>query len=78
MSMFYNNETSVTMTFCSDSNVADYGKKLFVVYKLFTMFALPALVMTVCYTGVIYALWISSRQLTQLTSVPRYIYCGPF
>ncbi|KAK3090420.1 hypothetical protein FSP39_011719 [Pinctada imbricata] len=67
---YYNNVTSVTLMFCSDITVNEAGKKAFFVYKILVMFALPTLVMSVCYTGVIYTLWISSRQLTQLTSLP--------
>lgn len=68
---FHNNHTSVTLKFCNDESVPKEIRTLFSFYKLILMFTVPTAIMIICYTGVIYALWISSAQLSKLTSVPR-------
>ncbi|XP_061167303.1 cholecystokinin receptor-like [Saccostrea echinata] len=68
---FHNNVSSVTLTFCDDSHVSEQFRIVFSFCKLILMFAIPTVIMAVCYTGVIYALWVSSAQLTKLTTVPR-------
>jgi len=56
----------VALSICSYVTENDSSKLIFSVYKLFIMFALPTLIMTICYSAVVYSLWISSKQLTQL------------
>ena len=68
---FHNNVSSVTLNFCDDDSVSEEVSKLFRFHKFILMFAVPTVIMVVCYTGVIYALWVSSAQLTKLTSVSR-------
>lgn len=68
---FHNNVSSVTLNFCDDSSVSRQFRIVFSFSKLILMFAVPTAIMAVCYTAVIYALWVSSTQLTKLTSAAR-------
>ncbi|GFO40713.1 class a rhodopsin G-protein coupled receptor gprals [Plakobranchus ocellatus] len=66
--IFYQNTTSVYVVMCADIAVANYDRLLFSVYQLNVMLVLPVLVLTFCYVFVIRALWLSSRQLLQMTA----------
>lgn len=70
--LFHQNGTIVALSMCSYKSDVESSKLIFSVYKLVIMFALPTLVMSVCYSAVIYSLWISSQQLTKLVPGRRY------
>ncbi|KAL4220745.1 hypothetical protein ACF0H5_021139 [Mactra antiquata] len=65
---YYNNESSVTIVFCSDHGLKDYQRIHFAVYQFLIMFVIPTGLMLFCYAAVIYVLWISGRTLITLTS----------
>jgi hypothetical protein len=48
---FANNVTVVTVTYCNDYN--DNFALIFTIYQLVTCFALPALIIIICYSIVI-------------------------
>ncbi|CAE1313281.1 unnamed protein product [Acanthosepion pharaonis] len=65
--VFYNNDTEVVVTFCADSAVSASERLVYCIYQFLVMFALPTTVMSFCYSKVIYVLWISTKQLAQMT-----------
>lgn len=71
MSVFYNNQSSVNMIFCSDHGVADVYRLTFAGYQFFIMFMLPTVIMMVCYSRVVHVLWISTKQLVKLAPPDR-------
>ncbi|XP_052777883.1 QRFP-like peptide receptor [Mya arenaria] len=71
LSVFYNNQSSVDMMFCSDHGVADAYRLAFACYQFLIMFMAPAIIMIVCYSRVIHVLWISTKQLVKITPPDR-------
>ncbi|XP_005110494.2 cholecystokinin receptor type A-like [Aplysia californica] len=65
---FYNNVTSVTVVICADIGVSQSHRLYYAIYQFLVMFIIPVVVLFFCYTFVIHALWLSSRQLKQMTS----------
>ncbi|XP_021378857.1 cholecystokinin receptor type A-like [Mizuhopecten yessoensis] len=65
---YFKNDTSIIMHNCADTAFDDTFRLSYAIYRMLVMFALPTLIMVVCYSGVIYTLWLSSRQLSKLTS----------
>ncbi|CAG0901111.1 unnamed protein product, partial [Darwinula stevensoni] len=66
---FSNNETTVTVHYCFDRD--DMNMLAYAIYQLLTLFALPALVMVVCYAFVIRDLWKSTKSIQTLTNSRR-------
>lgn len=64
---YFNNQSSVVIVFCADVGIPDDHRLVFAVYQLVVMFAAPLLVMAYCYSRVIHALWISTKDLRNLT-----------
>ncbi|WAR23942.1 GALR2-like protein, partial [Mya arenaria] len=58
LSVFYNNQSSVDMIFCSDHGVADNYRLAFACYQFLIMFMAPTIIMIVCYSRVIHVLWV--------------------
>ncbi|WAR23945.1 QRFPR-like protein [Mya arenaria] len=56
LSVFYNNQSSVDMMFCSDHGVADAYRLGFACYQFLIMFMAPSIIMAVCYSRVIHVL----------------------
>ncbi|XP_063431072.1 allatostatin-A receptor-like [Mytilus trossulus] len=69
--LFHKNGTIVPISMCACVTELESSKLTFSVYKLIIMFALPTQIMIICYSAVIYSLWISSKQLTQLVPSQR-------
>ncbi|RUS75133.1 hypothetical protein EGW08_017117 [Elysia chlorotica] len=67
-SIFYQNTTTVYVVMCADIAVGNDARLLFSVYQLLVMLVLPIVVLTFCYVFVIRALWLSSRQLLEMTA----------
>ncbi|XP_064077196.1 galanin receptor 2a-like isoform X2 [Macrobrachium nipponense] len=63
---YYNATDSVTVYHCDTGG--DHGM-LFAVYRLVIVFLLPALLMSFFYARVIKALWVSTKNITQMTRV---------
>ncbi|KAL5016000.1 hypothetical protein ScPMuIL_005589 [Solemya velum] len=68
---YHNNETTVVIQMCADEGVADDQRLAFALYRAMIMFALPTVIMVLCYTAVIYVLWVSSKELLRLTEFSR-------
>ncbi|CAG2105706.1 unnamed protein product [Medioppia subpectinata] len=62
---FTNNEISVTLYSCKELN--DWRGFSVNIYRFVTLFALPSVVMIVCYLWVIIELWISTKTMDELT-----------
>ena len=59
---------------CEDSNFnADIERVIFAWYQFLLMFVIPTAVMVYCYTIVIRVLWISTKQLAQMTQTNRCV-----
>ncbi|XP_029642203.2 QRFP-like peptide receptor [Octopus sinensis] len=65
---YHNNVTSVTFSHCYDSAIPEDKRLAYAIYQLTVMFLAPTLIMIICYTFVIYVLWLSSKQLKSMTS----------
>ncbi|XP_071118624.1 QRFP-like peptide receptor [Haliotis cracherodii] len=65
---YYDNDTTVMVIVCGDTGVQSDDRLIFCVYQFIAMFAAPTLIMVFCYMFVIHVLWISSRQLLNLTT----------
>ena len=66
--LYYNNETSVILQTCSDSNYGHQTHKiLFAWYQLLVMFILPTIIIVYCYAVVICVLWLSTKELAKMT-----------
>ncbi|XP_035226900.1 allatostatin-A receptor-like [Stegodyphus dumicola] len=63
---FTNYEVSVTIFSCKDSH--NWSGLAVAVYRFITLFALPFLLMIICYSWVIAELWISTRTMDELTN----------
>ena len=61
-----NNETLLTVSYCNDYD-DDLGF-MFTVYQVVVCFALPGLIMIVCYSIVIRELWRSNKNMAVLTN----------
>ncbi|XP_054159868.1 allatostatin-A receptor-like [Oppia nitens] len=62
---FANNQTSVTLYSCKE--LYDWKGFSVNIYRFVTLFALPSVVMIVCYLWVIIELWISTKTMDELT-----------
>merc|ERR1711997_1302546 len=60
-----NNETLLKQSYCNDFD--DNLGYFFTIYQLVVCFALPALIMIVCYSVVIRVLWKSTKNMSLLT-----------
>ena len=69
--LYYNRDSHVTLMSCADSNVTSQGRIIFAWYQLIVMFAFPVLVIAYCYVVVIVILWLSTKELDQLTGSQR-------
>ncbi|GAB1603542.1 QRFP-like peptide receptor [Argonauta hians] len=65
---YHNKVTQITFAHCYDSAIAEDKRTAYALYQLTVMFIAPTLIMIICYTFVIYVLWISSKQLKSMTS----------
>ena len=61
-----NNETLLKQSYCNDFD--DNLGYFFTIYQLVVCFALPALIMIVCYSVVIRVLWKSTKNMSLLTN----------
>ncbi|XP_033738190.1 QRFP-like peptide receptor [Pecten maximus] len=68
---YFKNDTSIVIHNCADTAFDDTFRLSYAIYRMLVMFALPTVIMVVCYSGVIYTLWLSSQQLSKLTSGSR-------
>jgi hypothetical protein len=64
-STFTNSKTSVTLYSCKE--LSDWRGFSVNIYRFVTLFALPSVVMIVCYLWVIIELWISTKTMDELT-----------
>ncbi|XP_053206170.1 cholecystokinin receptor type A-like isoform X2 [Panonychus citri] len=72
---YYNNHTSETAYYCWDS---DDGWATFIaIYQLLAMFAIPGVLMVICYFCVIQELWVSTRTMASMTKNLSTSLTGP-
>ncbi|XP_064605776.1 allatostatin-A receptor-like [Liolophura sinensis] len=68
---FYKNDTYVTIVTCSDYGIPRESRFSFAMYRVIVMFAAPTAVMVFCYVCVINALWLSTKELKEMTEPYR-------
>ncbi|KAK3609711.1 hypothetical protein CHS0354_011399, partial [Potamilus streckersoni] len=68
---YYNNNSNVTLTFCSEPSLDPVGEQSYAIYQLLVFFAIPTVLIVFCYAVVIYVLWISGHNLAGLTANNR-------
>ena len=61
-----NNETMVTVAYCNDHD--DTLGLLFTIYQLVIAFAMPGMIIVVCYSVVIKELWKSTKNVAKMTT----------
>ncbi|XP_065300342.1 cholecystokinin receptor type A-like [Dermacentor albipictus] len=69
---FTNYRVNVTIYRCKDEH--DWQGQSVSWYRLVTLFALPSVVMIVCYSWVILELWVSTKTMDQLTQSAKFSY----
>ncbi|KAL8576570.1 hypothetical protein ACOMHN_003128 [Nucella lapillus] len=68
VNVYYNNSSYAAMSMCADFGMQGHkGRLAWAAWKLILLFALPALVLLFCYIRVIVILWLSTRQLQNMT-----------
>jgi len=65
--VYSNYVTNVTLHYCNETKQSGN----FAIYKFMVLFAVPGLLMVVCYTYVIRELWRSTRNMQALTNSVR-------
>ncbi|CAG5123002.1 unnamed protein product, partial [Candidula unifasciata] len=66
--VYFNNVTRVTVVLCADIGVDSNDRLVYATYQFLIMFLIPVIIIFVCYIFVIHALWMSSKQLIEMTS----------
>ncbi|CAN8027854.1 unnamed protein product [Ixodes persulcatus] len=69
---FTNLRVNVTTFTCKE--LKDWRGQSVAWYRLVTLFALPSLIMVVCYSWVILELWVSTKTMDQLTQSAKFSY----
>ncbi|KAH9382500.1 hypothetical protein HPB48_004845 [Haemaphysalis longicornis] len=69
---FTNMRVNVTIYRCKDEH--DWQGQSVSWYRLVTLFALPSVVMIICYSWVILELWVSTKTMDQLTQSAKFSY----
>ena len=67
MNVYYNNSSHAEMAICGDFGMDSTGRLTWAIWQLVLLFALPALILFFCYIRVILILWLSTRQLQNMT-----------
>lgn len=62
---FTNYQTTITTFFCKELN--DWKGFTVSLYRFVILFAVPSVIMIVCYAWVIIELWISTKTMDELT-----------
>ncbi|XP_052827320.1 somatostatin receptor type 2 isoform X2 [Octopus bimaculoides] len=68
---FHNNGTEVMLIYCVDATLPRFQQLAYCIYQFVTMFVAPTFILAICYSKVIYVLWVSTKQLAQMTFTER-------